>query len=117
MTATAALPEVDITKYFVSPAKREMMATVVIFPTGTNTDETSTVKLQESSSTVDSDFTDVTLQGGSISAVAQEATPSVQQVFFNTLASTKYVRGHHTAAGTTPAFNIAVEIFLVKRSS
>lgn len=113
VTASAALTDVDIRKNFVSPGRRQLMATAVIVPTGTDTDETSTVKLQESATTVDSDFTDIS--GAAFTAVAQGATPSVEQLFFQTLTTTKYLRGYHTAAGTTPAFTIAVEFFLVKR--
>lgn len=115
VTTTAALPEVDISKYFVSPAKREIMATCVIFPTGADTDEVTDVKMQESPTTVDSDFTDIT--GATFSQVAQEDTPAVQQIFFMTKGDTKYLRAHHTGAGTTISFRIAVEIFLIKRSA
>lgn len=115
VTTTAALPEVDISKYYVSPARREMMATAVIFPTGADTDEVTDVKLQESATTVDSDFTDIT--GATFTQVAQEDTPAVQQIFFMTKATTKYVRAHHTGAGTTISFRIAVQLFLIKRSA
>lgn len=115
VSATEAGAEVDITKYFVSPAKREMLATLVAIPSGADTDETLAVKLQESTTTVDSDFTDIS--GAAFTGVAQEDAAALETIYFQTKATTKYIRSHATLAGTTPAFSIVVEAFLLKRSA
>lgn len=116
VTTTAALPDVDLGKYYVSPGSRELMATLVAVPTGADTDEKSDVKLQESATTVDSDFTDIT--GATFTQISQEdSTPAIQQIFFTMGAGKRYVRPHHTGAGTTIAFTLSVSIFAVKRSA
>ena len=89
----AAQTELDLSKYFVNPGKREMKA--VLSATLASTDSgTFNYKLQHSTTTVDSDFSDIS--GASFTQV-ENASPSVQSLHFFT--NKRYVRGYQTIAG------------------
>ena len=112
MAATAAMTEVDLRKYFVSPGKRELMATLVVAG-GVATDTfTFDVKMQQSPTTVDSDFVDIT---GATFTQVPDATVALQAIFFGTDPASPYLRGYATIAGT--GGQPILELFAVKRFS
>lgn len=121
LTATGTGTEVDLGGYLVEPGRRNLMATLTAFNGGGNvaTDTYAIdVKLQESPTTVDSDFTDVT--GGAFTQVTEAATTGTpEQIFFDLLAGTRYVRESHTVTGGTGTCTIATvcELFGTKRLS
>lgn len=110
---TAAGTEVDLVKYFVNPGKREMKAILAAIPTGSDSG-TFDYKLQESATTVDSDFTDIT--GAAFTQVGKDvdtATGSLEAIHFYT--AKRYVRGYATIAGSTWA--VAAALQAVKRDA
>lgn len=121
LTATGAGTEISITKYFVSPAKREMMATLTAFNGAANVASDTyaiDVKLQESATTVDSDFTDIT--GAAFTQVTEAATTgSPEAIFFQTPATSAYIREYHTVTGGggTAAVAASCNAFLLKRAA
>jgi hypothetical protein len=121
LTATAAGTEIDITKYFVSPARREMMATLTAFNGGGNVASDTyaiDVKLQESPTTVDSDFTDIT--GAAFTQITETATTGTpESIYFQTLAASKYIREYATITGGGGTATVACvcNAFLVKRNN
>lgn len=116
VSATGSSTEVDVSKYYVSPGTREMMAVISALPTGADADETLDSKLQESATTVDSDFTDIS--GASFTQLTQPtAAGALQAIYFSMASGKKYVREAHTLAGTTPTFDLSVMLFAVKRSA
>lgn len=105
---TAAQAEVDLAKYFVNPGKREMKA--VIVPVLASTDSgLFDYKLQHSTTTVDSDFSDIS--GAAITQVGSSATPAVNELHFFT--NKRYVRGYQTIAGGTN-WVVSAVLFAVK---
>ena len=109
----APATEVDLRYYFVNPGRRECKATLVPTPiTATNSDTwTVAYKLQESPTTVDSDYTDIT--NGGFSSISDSDTLALQSVNFSILASSRYLRGYNTLAGTGVV--PVAELFVVKR--
>jgi len=102
----AAQAEIDFLKYFVNPGKREMKAIVV--PVFTSTDSGSVdYKLQESNTTVDSDFTDIT--GATATSTVDSDTGTVREIHFFT--AKRYLRGYQTIAGGTWAVAAVVQSF------
>jgi hypothetical protein len=112
---SGASAEVDLRYYFVSPGRRECKATLTPTPITTTNSDTWTVayKLQESVTTVDTDFTDIT--NGSFSSVSDSDTVDVQAVNFSVLATSRYLRGYNTLTGTGVV--PVVELFVVKREA
>lgn len=112
---SGAAAEVDLEYYYVTPGRRNLKATLVATPiTATNTDTWSvTYKLQESATTVDTDFTDIT--NGAFAALTDTDTVIVHEVHFDVLATSKYIRGYNTlvGAGVVPV----AELFVVKRDA
>ena len=94
---SAAGTEVDLNKYFVNPGKRPMLANVAAVWTGSDSGTaTFDYKLQESATTVDSDFSDIS--GATITqVVADAAANSFQRINFYT--AKRYVRGYATISG------------------
>ncbi len=97
LTASAAGTELNLQKYFVNPGKRPM--TALVTPIWTASDSgtaTFNYKLQESNTTVDSDFSDIS--GAKITQVtADAAAVSIQNIPFFT--AKQYVRGYRTISG------------------
>lgn len=110
VTATGALTEKPLGGYLVSPGRREMMAVLTAFNGAGNVASDSyaiDVKLQESPTTVDSDFTDIS--GASFTQVTETATTGTPEaIFFQTLAASKYIRGHATVTGGGGTASVAV---------
>lgn len=111
--ATAAGTELDLQKYFVNPGKRPMAADVLPVWTGSDSGTaTFDYKLQESNTTVDSDFSDIS--GATITQVsADAATNAFQRINFYT--AKRYVRGY----ATVPAgvWNVSATLLAVKRDA
>lgn len=111
VSATAAGTEVDLAKYYVNPGKREMKAVVQPILTGSDTG-TFVYKLQESNTTVDSDFSDIS--GATTATLVDSDSPfDVQQIHFFT--KKQYVRGHVTLSAG--AYFVAAALFAVKRDA
>lgn len=95
--ATAvASNEVDLGPY-IHTGKREAIAFWCPVIIGTDTDETYDNKLQEASSTVDSDFGDI--DGASFTQVTPETAGAIQ--FLRFLPTKRYVRSYLELGGTT----------------
>jgi len=107
---TAGAAEVDLQKYFVNPGKREMKAVVTGVFTTTDSG-TFDYKLQESNTTVDSDFSDIS--GATATQVGDGSTFAAEAIHFFT--AKRYVRGVRTIAGGTWA--VAATLFAVKRDA
>jgi len=110
--SAAGIAEKDLSAY-IHVGHREMKAVATIIPTGTDTDETCDLVIQESSSTADGDFSEIT--GATFTQVTQAATPAVEQIHFN--ATKRYIRAVPTLAGTTPTFAIALNVMARVRST
>lgn len=95
---------------------RQVKALAIAIPGGADTDETVTIKVQESATTVSSDFSDIT--SGAFDSFAQEAADASNA--FKELdipISKRYVRAYATLAGTTPAFYVAAGLVVVPRET
>lgn len=112
LTATGNGAEIDLAKY-IHVGNREVKAFAVAIPTGAETDETWDGKLQESVTTVDTDFTDIT--GATFTQVAKEATAAFEEI--HAVVKKRYLRIVSTLAGTTPAFTVAAGAILDIRST
>jgi hypothetical protein len=104
--------ELDLQKYFVNPGKREMKATLAAGITTTDSG-TFSYKLQESNTTVDSDFSDISGAAFTNTVDSDTGALSVQQLHFFT--SKRYVRGAGTIVGGT--WFVAAAVFAVKRDA
>ena len=102
--------ELDLGPY-VNVGKREAQAIVFCTFDGTDTDETVTFKLQESATTVSSDYGDVT--DGDFAAVAAESAMAIETIKF--LPTKRYLRGYATPTGTTVTYHFAIAVVLQGR--
>lgn len=98
----------DLQKYFVNPGKREMKAVLAAV---NNTSDTGTFDylLQESTTSVDSDFTNIS--GATFTQVGD--TYTMEEIHFFT--SKRWIRGSATIAGST--WTVAAGVFAVKRDA
>lgn len=104
--------------YAVSPAKREMLAVVNAFASvGDVASDTFTLalKLQESPTTADTDFADIT--GATFTDLTDVAPTLHEAIYFETLPASKYIREAHTLTGGTGTYGSAVAMtaFVIKR--
>jgi len=104
--------DVDLAKY-TNCMGRNIMAVATIIPTGADTDETVDVKIQQSSSTTDGDFADIS--GATFTQVTQESTAALEAITFR--ATKRYIRAYATIAGTTPGFALNTAFLLEERGS
>jgi hypothetical protein len=111
LTATAAGVEVDL-KDSIHVGGREVKAILTTIPTGADTDEFVDYKMQESLTTVDSDFGDIS--GATFTQVGGEDTPDPEEIHF--VPTKRYVRSYATLTGTTPSFALAAHMIVVRRS-
>lgn len=113
LTATGAGTEVNLQKYFINPGKRPMAARVAAMWSGSDSGTaTFDYKLQESTTTVDSDFSDIS--GASITQISADAAAnSFQTINFYT--GKQYVRGYHTT--TAGVWSLASVLEAVKRDA
>lgn len=109
-TSTVTGSDVDLSNY-TNVGGREMKAILAVDSAGTDTDETCDVKLQESPTTVSSDFADIT--GAAFTQYIQESASAVEEIHFR--AQQRYIRGVATLAGTTPAFDLALVVLANER--
>jgi len=112
VTATGAGAEVNLQKYFVNPGKREMKAIMGALETVASDSGTLAYKLQESNTTVDSDFSDIS--GAAFTTIGDSDTNTLQSLHFYT--KKQYVRGYRTLVGGTDWATVAA-IFAVKRDA
>lgn len=116
VTTTAAGTELNLQKYFVNPGKREMKAVLSPVWGGAASDSgTFDYKLQESNTTVDSDFSDIT--GATFTQVSGDSDntgATAEAIHFFT--NKQYVRGYATVAGTG-TYYVAATLFAVKRDA
>lgn len=114
LTATGAGTEIALGGKLVDPGRRELMAVLTVFNGAGNVGSDTyaiDVKLQESPTTVDSDFTDVT--NGAFTQFTEAGTPAPEAIFFSLLAASKYVREYHTITGGTGTCSAATVVNLV----
>lgn len=113
IVTTAAGTEVDLQKYFVNPGKRPMAADVLpVWGASDSGTATFDYKLQESNTTVDSDFSDIS--GATITQVdADAATNAFQRINFYT--AKRYVRGYATIGAGS--WNVSASLIAVKRDA
>jgi hypothetical protein len=107
---TSAQTELDFANVFVSPGKREMKAVLSAILTSTDSGFFD-YKLQESNTTVDSDFSDIS--GGAFTQVGSTGSVPVELHFFT---NKRYVRGHQTVVGGT-SWAVTALVFAVKRDA
>lgn len=116
ITSTTSHAEKDLAGNVASVGKRQVMATATIFPrasTDPATDETCDSKIQESATTADTDFGDIT--GAAFTQVADESTAASETIYFPV--TKRYVRAVSTLAGTTPAFTVGITLFVENRQA
>lgn len=110
LIASAAGTEVDLQKYYINPGKRPMtMAVCAVFTASDSGTATFDYKAQESNTTVDSDFSDIS--GAAITQVAADVSNVFQLVPVFT--SKRYVRGYHTT--TAGNWNVSAALLVGKR--
>jgi hypothetical protein len=109
LSASAADTEVDLSKNFVEPGKRPIAAVLTAYNGVSSDSGVFDYKLQESNTTVDSDFTDIT--GAAFTQLNEGSTVAPEQIQFNT--TKRYVRGYHTV--TSGAWEAVAELILTKR--
>lgn len=109
-TSTVTGGDVDLSAY-TNVKGRQMKAILSIKSQGADTDETCTVKIQESDDTVSGNFADIT--GAAFAAHTQEMTTTLYEMGFR--AQKRYVRAVATLAGTTIAFDLSVCAIVEKR--
>lgn len=118
IAATAAGTEIALFPYYVSPGKREMKAILLAYADSANVASDTfelIVKLQESATTVDSDFVDIS--GAAFTAVTEAATVgAMDQIHFSTLADSKYLRNYSTFTGSGNV-HVNAAALLVKRDA
>lgn len=102
--------ELDLGPY-VNVGKKQAYAFLTCAFTGTDTDESATFKLQESATTVSSDYGDVT--SGGFTAVTAESAAAIQSLSF--VPTKRYIRGYVTEAGTTVAYRFNLGLVLQGR--
>jgi len=113
IVAAGAETEVNLQKYFVNPGKRPMAALVTpIWTASDSGTATFDYKLQESNTTVDSDFSDIS--GASITQISADAAANaVQTIPFFT--AKQFVRGYHTT--TAGVWTVVSILEAVKRDA
>ena len=110
LVASAAGTEINLQKYFVNPGKRPMEAVVCAIWTASDSGTaTFDYKLQESNTTVDSDFSDIS--GAAITQVAADVGNTFQTVPFFT--AKQYIRGYHTTVAGV--WTVAAAVLTSKR--
>ena len=110
----SASSELDLGPYVNAGGKRQIIAVWApgIFNAATDTDATYDEKLQQSATTVDTDFTDIT--GGAFTQVSGDlGSMAFQSITVNV--TQRYIRSVATLAGTVPKINDMVGLILTSR--
>lgn len=110
-TDTATTDTLDLAKYFVNPGKREMKAVLGAKVEVASDSGSFDFKLQESNTTVDSDFSDIS--GATFTQVVDSDAGTIEQIHFFT--AKRYIRGYATIAGGS--WNAYAAVFAVKRDA
>lgn len=115
LTATGTGTEIDLRKYFVSPGKCEVKAILGSHFVKTASSDTGTmdVKFQQSSTSVDSDFADIT--GAAFTQVSETNTGACEQIHF--LVSKAYLREAHTITTSGGTFYTVIPVLVETRVS
>ena len=95
-TTTVAGTEVDLAYYYATPGKREMKACLVCYVDVATDSGTLAYKIQESATTVDSDFTDIS--GATFTTVTDASSAAVESIYF--FSAKRYIRGYSTVTGS-----------------
>jgi len=113
--ATGMSNMVDLRKYFVSPARREMKATLNVIADTTTNSFSCAYTLMESPTTSSSDFVAVS-QDSAFTAVTLASIPTYQhqERHFQTKADSIYLLGAAVVSGTV---HVVSEAFIVKREA
>ena len=116
--SSAALTEIALSGLYASP-KREICAVLAGIYNGPGTDTgSSVIKMQESETTVDTDYTDITGAAFTALTEASAAPASAQQIFFNVKSASKYIRGYATVTtGVAPTWTGALLALFLARDS
>lgn len=115
-TATVTGADVDLatsTLGFINAGGREVKGHASVGISGTDTDETCAVTIEESPTTVSSDFTNI----ATFTSVAQEGTDLSEEQHFRISPTTNFLRAVATIAGTTPVFDLHVFVLLEERQA
>lgn len=102
--------DVDLGNY-ANVGGREIKAILTAHSAGADTDESLTVTVEESATTVSSDF--AAISGAAFTAHLQETADAVQELHF--VATKRYIRAVATIAGTTPSFNFSCNALVYER--
>ena len=118
LSGSGGLAEADLEYYFVSPGRRNLMATLAVAQPASGSGDTFTlaVKMQESVDTTSADYTDIT-NGGFTAVTHADALPELYTVYFSVKASSRYVRPFATLTTSSAKVIQAVELFVVKREA
>lgn len=117
-TAAVEGTAVDLAGYL-SVARREVKFVIgyvdYISTATTTTDQTISVKFQESATTVSSDFSDITgVTTGTVTSTAHTAAAIAE---YNGHVSKRYVRAYAVAAGTSPTFAVTAAVIPAQRQA
>jgi hypothetical protein len=112
---TAAGTEFALSGLYASP-KREICAVLSAVFDGAGTDTGALVlKMQESATTVDSDYTDIV--GATFTSLTEASVVGdAEQIFFNVQSNSLYIRGYATIAGTAAWAGALLALFLARDS-
>lgn len=111
LSSSAADTEVDLSKNFVEPGKRPIAAVLTAYNAVSSDSGIFDYKIQESATTVDSDFTDIT--GAAFTQLNEGSTVAPEVIQFNT--TKQYVRGYHTV--TSGVWEAVCNLVLTKRDA
>jgi hypothetical protein len=95
-TSNTADADVDLRYYYASPLKREVKAQLVAKNAGSDTG-TLAMKIQESATTVDSDFADIT--GAAFTTLTDASTAGIESIYFAISTGKKFLRSQPTVTG------------------
>ena len=110
-SGTTTSTEQDLGPY-INVGKRSVVGVWCAFPDSTcTTDGSFDNKFQESATTVDSDFADIT--GADFTAITGESTPATECLTF--VVTKRYLRSYATIAGTTAAFKDLTGVIVESR--
>ncbi len=104
-TATVEGNDVDL-QGLITPGGREMKAILNFVAIGADTDETLVVTIEESDDTVAANFATV----ATFASQGQETASGQLELHFVPGASKRFLRAVATLAGTTPAFDLTVDV-------
>lgn len=116
ISSTAAGTEVDLAYYYASPGKREMKAILGAVPTPVAGSDSGSLiyQIQESNTTVDSDFTDIS---GAVFTTLTEVVASGLPQDLHFFSAKRYIRGNRTVTSAATTFDTVCTLLVTKRDS